>query len=168
MSCGLSDLGGRKLLSHCRQGESGTIMMTFDTVPRDWIKQERLAALDHSRGSWRGRVRHQYVDAIRGDLNNDLLSARSGVAIDHRGRPASRRARGSRFARRTLTTVRDPRYGTVRFELSPVAGENRRSRPSSRQWCGPLVTRDIARIGGRLADRDTGQRHRGIDDVDFT
>lgn len=43
-------------------------------------KQERLAALDHSRGSWRGRdfTGTEYVDAIRGDLNERL--ARLGLA----------------------------------------------------------------------------------------
>ncbi len=43
-------------------------------------KQERVAALDHSRGSWRGRdfTGTEYVDAIRGDLNERL--ARLGLA----------------------------------------------------------------------------------------
>lgn len=59
---------------------SGTHPTRNSPCLRDWIKQERLAALDHSRGSWRGRdfTGTEYVDAIRGDLNERL--ARLGLA----------------------------------------------------------------------------------------
>ncbi len=59
---------------------SELIRRAIHTVYGMRSKQERLAALDYSHGSWRGRdfTGAEYVDAIRSDLNERL--ARLGLA----------------------------------------------------------------------------------------
>ncbi len=121
-------------------------------VPMGLIQAGTVAALDHSRGSWRGRDFHrtEYVDAIRATSTNLLSGFRSGEADrhHHRGRPLRTREAGSSLnwinnLRRSVASELEPDSNSPVCGSEPAALE-----ASSRQWCGPQ-TEDIARSGDR-------------------